>query len=223
MSHSFNTIFNTIKQPGFIDDKQLDNYIKDEVKKAPYEEKAIQYQKIILQSFSVLAALTCLKFFDVTNTTEGKIAFLSCIGMSGVAFIRSKRQKIEKQLSVMKKNDPVALGFEKFMIKEVLNSEPKTLNFLINPTYSKRLKTISNHSKNINKISLLTSVSCLGILSAFALNQYDFSQTLLSGALVLASSNVVAYLFAKRNLKKIKTTLPKGVSIPTLNSQHIKD
>ena len=217
MSHSFNTIFNTIKQPGFIDDKQLDNYIKDEVKKAPYEEKAIQYQKIILQSFSVLAALTCLKFFDVTNTTEGKIAFLSCIGMSGVAFIRSKRQKIEKQLSFFK------AGFEKFMIKEVLNSEPKTLNFLINPTYRKRLKTISNHSRNINKISLLTSVSCLGILSAFALNQYDFSQTLLSGALVLASSNVVAYLFAKRNLKKIKTTLPKGVSIPTLNSQHIKD
>jgi len=217
MTTSFkNTLFDT-PDVGFIDENRLSLYLDAEIKNAPNEEKAIYHQKVILQTLSFLTALACLKILDAPNTTEGKIAFFSCLGMAGIAFVRSKRQELEKQFSFFKN------GLEKFLVKEVLNSEPKTLNFLINPTYSKRLKTISNHSKNINKIRLLTGISNLALATALMSHQIDFANTLLAGAIVLATGNVASYLYTKRSLKKIKKTLPQGVSIPSLNTQHIKE
>lgn len=217
MEHSFKNAFFGSSDAGYIDENRLNTYLDAEIKNYPNEEKAIYHQKMLLQTFSFLTALACLKILDAPNTTEGKIAFFSCLGMAGVAFVRSKRQELEKQFLFFKN------GLEKFLVKEVLNSEPKTLNFLINPTYSKRLKTISNHSKNINKIRLLTSISNLALATAFMSHQIDFANTLLASAVVLATGNMVSYLHTKQALKKIKTTLPKGVSIPSLNAQHIKE
>ena len=79
------------------------------------------------------------------------------------------------------------------------------------------------YSKNINKIRLLTGISNLALATALMSHQIDFANTLLAGAVVLATGNVASYLYTKRSLKKIKKTLPQGVSIPSLNAQHIKE
>ena len=205
------------KDAGFIDDKRLDTYIKDEVANSPNEKKAIQHQKMLLQSLAFLTALVCLKLFSNPSSTESKVAFFSCVGMMGVASLRSKRQENEKQIAFF------GAALEKFVAKEVLNSEAKTLNFLTNETYSDRLKTFSNYSKNINKIRLLTGTSVLGLTSAFACNQINLSNTLLTGALILGTSNLLSFISAHNTLKKIKKTLPNGVDIPTLSNCNTRD
>ena len=202
---------------GFIDDKRLDMYIKEEVAHSPNEKQAIQHQKMLLQSLAFLTALVCLKIFNEPTSSESKVAFLSCVGMMGVASLRSKRQENEKQIAFF------GAALEKFVTKEVLNSEAKTLNFLTNETYSDRLKTFSNYSKNINKIRLLTGVSVLGLTSAFACNQIPLSNTLLTGALILGTSNLLSYMSAHNTLKKIKKTLPNGVNIPALTNCNTRD
>ena len=205
------------KDAGFIDDKRLDTYIKDEVANSPNEKKAIQHQKMLLQSLAFLTALVCLKLFSNSSSTESKVAFFSCVGMMGVASLRSKRQENEKQIAFF------GAALEKFVTKEVLNSEAKTLSFLTNDTYSDRLKTFSNYSKNINKIRLLTGTSVLGLTSAFACNQINLSNTLLTGALILGTSNLISYICAHNTLKKIKKTLPNGVNIPALTNCNTRD
>ena len=205
------------KDAGFIDDKRLDTYIKDEVANSPNEKKAIQHQKMLLQSLAFLTALVCLKLFSNPSSTESKVAFFSCVGMMGVASLRSKRQENEKQIAFF------GAALEKFVAKEVLNSEAKTLSFLTNTTYSDRLKTFSNYSKNINKIRLLTGTSVLALTSAFACNQINLSNTLLTGALILGTSNLLSFISAHNTLKKIKKTLPNGVDIPTLSNCNTRD
>ena len=205
------------KDAGFIDDKRLDTYIKDEVANSPNEKKAIQHQKMLLQSLAFLTALVCLKLFSNPSSTESKVAFFSCVGMMGVASLRSKRQENEKQIAFF------GAALEKFVAKEVLNSEAKTLSFLTNTTYSDRLKTFSNYSKNINKIRLLTGTSVLGLTSAFACNQINLSNTLLTGALILGTSNLLSFISANNTLKKIKKTLPNGVNIPALTNCNTRD
>ena len=205
------------KDAGFIDDKRLDTYIKDEVANSPNEKKAIQHQKMLLQSLAFLTALVCLKLFSNPSSTESKVAFFSCVGMMGVASLRSKRQENEKQIAFF------GAALEKFVAKEVLNSEAKTLSFLTNTTYSDRLKTFSNYSKNINKIRLLTGTSVLGLTSAFACNQTNLSNTLLTGALILGTSNLLSFISAHNTLKKIKKTLPNGVNIPALTNCNTRD
>ena len=205
------------QNPGFIDDRRLDEYIKEEVSKSPNEKKAIQHQKIILQSLSFLTALVYIKMVSKPLTMENKVAFFSCMSMMAVAGLRTNRQKKEKQIEFF------GAALEKFVTKEVLNSEAKTLNFLTNDTYINRLRTFSNHSKNMNKIRLLTGVSLLGLTSAYICNQVTFSNSLLTGALILGTSNLLSYMCARNTLTKIKKTLPNGVNIPDLKQTHTRD
>lgn len=216
MTNSTENYLKNRKHPSYIDDSRVQYYLDEEIKNNPNEKQAIINQKKFLQVLSVLSAIASVSTLHFDNDIEKQTTFFSLLALAGVASLRAKRQNEEKKIAFF------SSATEKFVANEVLNSEPKTLNFVSNSNFNERLKSIHNHTRNVHKIQLLTCTAGSALLTGFCLGELSLPITLISGGLVLASSNFTGFLNARNTLKKISQTLPKAVILSSLSEDKVK-
>ncbi len=203
--------------PGYINHQRIQNYLNNEVENYQNTPIAISNQKALFQIFTIFATITALTLTNENKSLDHKLGIISLASLTGLSLLRAKRQKEEAKVALFSSAE------EKFERNEILNSNAKTLNFLSTPFYSIRDKAIISFNKKTNKISTISNISILTLTACTLSTPVYVGYALTGFAVTVAGENLLRLKNAHQTLKKIKSTLPQGIHLPTLRNEHIKD